>query len=287
MNWSKAKNIIIVILVAVNIGLLFSSKYTSQNNRLSFEAQRAIVKLLNRNGIELSAELPKKISPMPQLGLINQVSNTDTDQLKTTFFGDEQDIKISVALGDTILKKDNKTLTIDGAQMDYTNIDNNSGIEGLDKATAKKISDQFVKTKLGKAYSDYKFFSITNDNSSYCVSYYENYKSYEIYSNYVKIYVTNKGIAVVKLFRYQPEHFDSVTRQICSADEALLTFMYQAIEQKDKSISVIDKMELGYILELGSQKSANAVAIPCYSVSVKDSNQVYYINAYTNTIIED
>lgn len=285
MNWSKAKNIIIIILVAMNIGLLFASQYTKGQNSLSFEAERSIVKLLNQNGIELYAELPKEFTPMSQLRLANQQMNID--ELKADFFDNEEDVKISVELGDTILKKDNKTLTIKQSKIVYDNKDNYSGIDGLDKMMAKKISDQFVKNKLGSSYANYKYFSTHSNSNSYCITYYESYKNYKIISNYIKVNVTNKGITAVELFRYPPENFVGATRQICSSDEALLTFMEEVYPLTDQMNLFVDKMELGYIIETNSHNATNIVAIPCYIISVEGSDKVYYINAYTNTLMED
>lgn len=284
MDWSKAKNIIIIFLIVINSMLMFVFVYSNDNNSLTSEREKAIIKLLNKEDIQLQSEIPKNSTPMPMVSLTYK--ENDIEELKHIFFGTAEDVKRSVEANSTILKKDNRMLTIENSMITYINEGNKDTIKNFDETSAKAIVEQFIKNDLKSKYSKYKFHSTSILNNGYSFKYYETYNGYALYSNYMKFDVTNKGIESIQIDKYEPVGILGIDRDICSADEALLTFIYKMREKKHNESIIIDKIELGYKLEEKLKKSTKGRAIPCYRISIKNNNKIYYINAYTNILIE-
>ncbi len=280
MNWSKAKNISIVILLILNVILFCIITYSGKKNILSVENEKAIITLLNKNNIEVHDKIPKKSSQMPILSLVYK--ENDIDKLKNIFF-DTEDVKRSVELNSTILKNEQKILTIDGSNIKYINENIKGGIANLSKSDAQKLVNQFITNKLKKEYDNYKFHSLNIVNNKYNLRYYESYKNYNLFSNYISFDITNEGIQSVEIVKYEQTGIISMDRNICSADEALLTFLYEVQNEFDK-VTRINKIELGYTLDETNQRNKDGRAVPCYRISA-DSNKLYYINAYTNQLI--
>lgn len=288
MNWSKAKNIIIVFLIAINIMLLIVSLHNNDRNVLTSEREKAIVKLLNQNGIEVASDIPPNYPSLPTISLTYK--DNDSEELKKIFFGDADDVKRSVEFNSTVFKKDNDTLVLKDTSITYTNKDNkyNSNIKDMEQETAKKMADQFIKNKLSSRYYNYQFHSINAVyDKYYVITYYDYYGKYKLFSNYIKFYISGNIIDNIEIVKYDPTGAVGIDKEICSSDEALMTFMYECIESNDDKKEIyIDNIELGYILEEKTKKGENVRAIPCYLISEKGKEKVYYINAYTNTLIQ-
>lgn len=280
MDWSKAKSIIIFFLIIINCMLLFVFVYSNDDNFLTSEREKAIIKLLNKEDIQLQSEIPKTSDPMPIISLTYK--ENDIEELKHIFFGTAEDVKRSVEANSTILKKENKMLTIENSMITYIDESDKNIIKNFNETSAKEIVEEFIKNELKSKYSKYKFHSTSILDNGYSLKYYEIYNGYTLYSNYMKFDVTNEGIESIQIDKYEAVGVLGIDRDICSADEALLTFIYTMREKKQNENIIIDKIELGYKLEEKLKKSVNGKAIPCYRISIKNDNKIYYINAYTN-----
>lgn len=283
MDWSKAKNIFIIFLIIMNCTLAIVSAYSGDNNTLSADRKQAIEKLLAKNNVEISTDIPTDYSPMPIIALTYKENNIES--LKNIFLGDDKEVKRSLDGDSTIFKKNNIILTINNDRVNYSNKDLDGQIENLKQEDAKKIANKFMNDKLTNLYKDYGFHSINLVDNKYYISYYKKYKGYNFFSNYIKFCITSLGIENIELVEYLPTYILDTNRDICSADEALFTFTYEIknIYYQDKV--TIENIELGYILQEMDKKNTEGRAIPCYRISVKGSNQFHYINAYTNEVM--
>ena len=277
MNWDKAKNIIIIALICINIVLLIVSNYGSDKYILSSDKEKAIISLLNKNGIKVITELPKKFEPSPYL--LMDKSKYNAEELKSIFFEEGEDVKRSVEFEATIFKTDKKILTINESSIDYRNMGVEKSVDKFEASEAKKEAEKIIKALMKN--KSYELQEIKFTNGRYYLRYYEIYLKNKIYSNYIDFVINKNGIEIMQLIKYDIEGFYGTNREICSADEALFSFL-QGIKSEDAETEIlIDGIELGYCFEEAASQSR---AIPCYRISVKDG-EVYYINAYTGEII--
>jgi len=283
MDWAKAKNIFIIFLIIMNCTLAVVSAYNKNSNTLSTDKKEAIEKLLTKNNVKLESDMPNQYSDMPIIVITYKENNSET--LRNIFLGDDKEIKRSLDADTTIFKKDNLMLTINNSKINYYNNNLNGQIENLTKDEAKKTADNFFNTKLSRLYKDYKYHSINTVSDKYYINYYNEYKGCNFFSSYIKFCITSLGIENIEIVEYIKNYALDSGRDICSADEALFTFIYEIKNKYYDNQVVIQNIELGYILQQMDKKSTEGRAIPCYRISIKGSNQPYYINAYTNEII--
>lgn len=282
MNWSKAKNIIIIFLIFLNIILMLGLTYNTDKNKLSVKEENAITKLLNQNNIQIQTEIPKDYSPMPTISLVYK--QQDITELKTIFFGNSEDVKYSVEFDSNILKKDNITLTIKNNMIEYINLDNAGNLDEFSEDDAKKVVEQLIKTNLKPQFRNYKFGSLSTNNNKYYLVYYNFYNKYKFFDNYIVFCIANQGIESIKIKQYDIAGSLGINKEICSVDEALLTFMYEILKTHKDSI-IINKIELGYIVQEEAKKGIDGRIIPCYKISIQGDKSIY-INAYTNTLVK-
>lgn len=282
MNWSKAKTISIFFLLVVNL-VLSSALLYNNDNRLTSKRENAIIKVLNKNNIKLEASIPKY---NPQMAVLNIVyKENDIEELKNIFFGKVDNVKRSVEFNSTILKSDNITLTINDT-IKYIDEACKGTISNLTENEAKKIVEQFINSKFKTRFKDYKFSSLTKLDNRYRIIYYGYSNKYKVFSNYMIFDITDKGIQMIRIEDYEISNKSSIDKDICSADEALLSFMYEVLNKSLEESIIIDKIELGYISKSSTKKNIDNRAVPCYSISIKGNDKIYFIDAYTNMIIK-
>jgi len=276
MNWNKAKNIVIVALVILNLVLLAVSSFTKDEYTLNAENEKAIISLLNKNGIYLSAEIPERFEPLPYL-IMNKAQYDDME-LKKIFFSASEEVKRSVEFEATIFRTDKKTLTIKENGISYYNENENAVLENLDTQKAQKEAEKIINAVMKNKNYELKKLELSEDK--YYLKYYEVYLKNKVYNNSVDIVISKNGIESMELIRYDIAGFYGTNKKICSPDEALLAFLYELRDKKTGDI-LIDDVEIGYYFE---EYNSQSRAVPCYRISLKNS-KVYYVNAYTGNIV--
>lgn len=258
--------------------------YSDNSNILSSKNEQAIKQVLKQNNIYLNSDIPKDFSPMPTVELT--YDDTNIEDLKNIFFGKDENVRRSVDGNATILKNNNSSLTIGNTKILYLNDECKGKARTLDFASAKSIADKFIEEKLNPQNFSFKFHSANNIGGIYHLKYYSTYKGYNMYSSYMQFDLTDKGILSIQISKYKLSGVLDTNRKICSSDEALFTFMHE-IKSKDYGQDIyIESVELGYKLQEAARKGKENKAIPCYRIALKDISTIYYINAYTNSVME-
>ncbi len=279
MNWNKAKNIIIMILMFLNIILLLVSHYGNDEYILSSEKEKAIIKLLNEDGVKIETGIPVKFQPSHYLSL--DIVDYDVDELKKLFFEDNEDVKRSIEFEATIFKTSEKILKINEADIVYEKLCTEKSSDIFEGSEAKKEAERVIKSLIKN--KNYELQEIKFENGSYYLKYYEIYLKNKVYSNYINFVINKDGIEKMKLSRYGAVGFYGARREVCSADEALFSWLLEMKGKNSYVNIVIDDMEQGYCFEESTLKTR---VVPCYRISVKDG-ETYYINAYTSEIISN
>lgn len=146
MNWSKIKNIMIIILVLINLFLIVNigvTRYTS--SALPKGASESFVSLLEKSGIEMDKKLAPRVYEKRR---VVTAEAYDIDYLTEVFIGEK--VKY-VSEGQSIVAPGgDKKLVITGERIEYTTLKS-----GVDK-NGRAIMRALEKTGLGTdgAYFD-------------------------------------------------------------------------------------------------------------------------------------
>lgn len=116
--------------------------------------------------------------------------------------------------------------------------------------------------------------------------YNERYKDELLFCNEVVVkLVAEQGITEATSIRYEPYGFETELRGLKPMDEVLYNFMYHMLDKGEGPI-VVTHVTIGYHLGSDDRNDLISLAIePHYQIKLSNG-QDYYINAYTNTIVE-
>ncbi len=283
MDWKKAKKIMISILVILNIGLLYLNFKTVSKYHVNPQREKEISEILSKNGIGLYTELISSSPPMRSLSV--KSNKTDTSELKTIFFNENENVKISVLFDKTILSSDTKLLTIEGDLTSFVSFEGIYPPSVMSYAEAKKSVDNF-KNK-STFFDKYKIENVTKTDTGYIFQYFEEFDKHKVFGSYAKFHVTEKGIEQIEITNYNIEGYTGDKNNIFACDEALLTFLKE-VKDNSKSGIFIEKIELGYDFTGSGTISKDSILKlePCYYIYVSNSDTPYIINAYTNKMIK-
>lgn len=293
MDWSKAKNIIIVLLVLINLILSFFVFKDSRKYVLSNQEEIGITDILRQNKISVYTEITKNFRPMKKMS----VSKYDFDYnlLLKTFFENENAVTRNENDDMKVFNDDTGTLTILSEYVYYESSNNTKIIEDDDffSENTKKICKDIMQ-KLGKDFSNFQldtsFSNLevgSNDKNerTMFIYYKEKFSNYIINSNYVQFVVTQNGVKEVMIANYKPLGFIKETvREICSPNEALFTFMKYIKSTGEQKEIFINKMDIVYNLEEYSTQKKSVYAVPYYRFYIKGLERPVLVNAFFNTI---
>ena len=255
MDWVKAKNYTIIVLVILNMVLLGLNIYKSFDTRLSYSRINSLNALLKDDNITLSSKLPRSYKPMAEINASEY--SFDHIKLQKIFFSGQNNVKRTEEYNSVIFMSDTSRLSLKGSSINYTTTLSYS-INNEEKA--KEYAAQLV-NDINNEFGKFKFYSISSANDEYVIKYYENREGYNIFSNfnYVKL-----GSVI------------DTKNNIYAADEAL----YSAVKsiKKEEEKPVITDVKLGYYA-MKVNSAGEVVAVPFYLINA--SNKEYYVNAYT------
>ncbi|HCT64139.1 MAG TPA: hypothetical protein DIC60_02505 [Lachnospiraceae bacterium] len=286
MDWEKVKRIFIWLLIVLNIGLFSENYITNRQYVMTSAQEKAIYEVLGSNGIGMYTELIKKTTPMRQLSVF--MVPIETESFKSMFFGEDEDVKITLQFDKTIFASDTKSLIIQDNSIVFLNHGGSGELETFTKKTALKAADDFIK-RVGMASSEnIKLESVDYNDGKYIFEYNERYKDYKLFSNIKRITVSQKGVIMASAAYYKVENFVGESRKICTCDEVLLTFLGEVKKEGKTEGVYIEKIELGYDFQDSGDVAdgSNLRLVPCYRIFVSGSSREYLINAYTNQIME-
>lgn len=267
MEWNKAKKYTIFILLILNIVLFALSMYKSFDTRLSNTRVNTITQLLKDKGITLTAQLPSRYKPMPNLVMNEFVF--DNIRLQNIFMSGEQNVRRTEEYNSVVFVSDTARTSIRGSVINY-NGRVNSNLSSI--ADGMKYAEDVV-AKVNEYFGGYRFHSSQNLSDGYTLRFYEVYNGINIYSNYM--YFTIKGDSVTIVLNYaEPLNELNTRKNIFAADEALYSAMPNILQENKNP--VISSVELGYYV-ISDFESTNNEAIPVYLIVA--NNKEYYVDA--------
>ena len=282
MDWRKAKEIIVFVLIVINAALFLLNRYYNNDYRITQSEEEAVYRLLSQNGIGIYTNLISEYQPMKQLDVT--VSSPDIEELKRMFFDEDENVEVEVEFEQSILKSYSAELIAEDSKLKYSCPTGKGNVEGFGKDAAKKLASDFIKN-MGPDYSEYVLDRITYKNGGYQLEYYEYYKGIKVFCNYCIFFIDDNGIKTIESENYEINGFIGETKEIYSSSEAVLTYIYSN-KGEDKSGNFIEDLEIGYDFKDSEEvvDGSKIRLVPCYYIYLINVDEPFVVYAYDNTI---
>jgi len=299
MDWSKAKNVLIIAFIATNIFLIYNIQgrlFGQQEMQLiNDEYVRNVEQYLNDNGINLDAHISREIISLPILVVRYKIFDSNT---MAEVFLDKNYHKKIATLEDKILKReifkneDEELIIEGGKKLKYRNISSKKINYSLNEKTIKKISSDFLKQH-NLVTSDIELDQIYygtqddfDDESVYKLVYNQTYQNKFLGESYINVYVSHRGVVGMEAMLLEYEKTQEQRKQIIPATEALMRAM-NIISKENKEPITIKDIEVGYYfgptyyMESNWKEIESGTAFPSWKITIQNG-KTYFIEAYKN-----
>ncbi|MTI46244.1 hypothetical protein [Sporosalibacterium faouarense] len=280
MDWSKAKNILIVAFIITNLILAYvlidnrASETTMDEKFINNVKEKLLVKDIH---ISPDIQIPLGKPSLSKLNVEYQVYSPT--EIAEAFLGD-YNYNTSITKDSYVYKKNNQVLTIshDNKKIVYVNNNDESDIVTSPDLSEKRVHfliEVFLNEK-GFADDDFKLINYNFDKMPYTLEYVKVYKGIYVEKTWMKIEIDKSG---VRKFERMWIDIDGVDTKVSinSAPNALLTLL----SKEDISEKTISDMSLCYYLDseekdnLDSEKIIAGQATPAWRIEFSDGTKEF------------
>ncbi|MBE7020827.1 MAG: hypothetical protein E7411_05290 [Ruminococcaceae bacterium] len=273
MNFKRAKTILIVIFLFVNIFLIVI-------NNLFYESDitvdtKTVISILSKSGISLNEDILKEYPvSVPRVEVENVAA--DENKLATLLLG-----KGYNSSKEHYYSGEGAALTVSELSVDYKVVEPkdksfkdisplNAGNKALKKLNKKGIGESALEVE---NISD-------NGNNNYYVTLSYKFEEYPLFNNHLYVTVTDRGILAMKGTVIDFNEIKNEDYKIIPAANILLELPSNPdLKNVDKNPEVTG-IRLGYFLPMGKGE-ASIYAIPAYEIEISNK-KIYYYDAREN-----
>ncbi|WZL73080.1 two-component system regulatory protein YycI [Clostridiaceae bacterium 35-E11] len=279
MDWSKAKNILIIAFVITNIFLIYNIEKDIFDNTSAIVKEKNIediIDILEEKNIKVDTEIPKKILALPTLN----VAYETYEQAKLDKIFSRKNQKTSIENNEDAITSS----IINHKIVQYTNDNPQAHIDDFNPKTARREAEAFIKEH-GFMKKDVLYWDTQESGEGYKVIFKQKYKGSFLEYSYMYVIITGSGVKEFERMWLIPLEMDEKKNDIIPATKALLKFMKE-IEDTNKEM-IIEDIALGYWFDpsqIGLTNVENVksgTAVPAWRILLKDG-QTKFIVAYEN-----
>lgn len=294
MDWTNAKNKLIILFLSINILLGWANYRKVTSAYVLKESQiEDITNVLRQNNIFIDAPMPKKYKPLPKITVFPfQIDSNIREDYVKKFLGTLDDVKVSIKASDgtdsnpqRIYSKDGEDVIFEGEKIYYHNKDILEKDGDLDKLSfdeAKKLANKCL-IQLG--YSPKKMhIQLDSSSDNLRLNYFDKYKGIPVFDSYIGVTITSGGISEVEIHKVELGEVAGDRKEIYPIDQVF--FYLIKLISTDEPVYIED-ITIGYGLE--NPKGAHLIAekaLPFYQITLK-GGETYHINAYNSEIREE
>lgn len=291
MDWSKAKNILIVSFLILNLLLVYRlyiepiSALATEG--LSRERMEAIEQLLVKNGVSVKFALPRTVPRMPVVNIqVRSYKGPELEQMKNSILGegavqtsvnalplDDQPASFSLGYEELVI-------TARG-YVTYYNRQVLPQEKTISEEEAKTIAIDFLNQRLGNT-TDFALDSISYiEPMGYRVDFVQKYKGSYVFPGYIMMIVKPSGVAAMWMCRLDINSQLLGSRTIITAHEALLSLLSHRLNAGESGELEVLSMDAGYHSTIYDADQAwPATLVWRIHTAVGD----FYINALSGTL---
>lgn len=292
MDWSKAKNVLIVAFIITNIFLVYHLEkdiFDQEDLQLISDTYvKNVEEYLAEAGIHLDIDIPREIISLP--GLMVKYKVFEPEELAKEFLGQDYE-----ALDNNVFTSGSKMVqSISNKRFIYRNLTDGGKSYPLDEEGATEISNQFLKQH-NLMQEDLKlqqiYFGVIEEFGKtplYKLVYNQTYKNRFLAESYIHVYIRHKEVVGVEgmLLEFESTYGDKI--KVIPATEALLRKMNEIIKDHQGQQDItITAMELGYYfnpidINLTTWETIQAgTTTPSWKI-VLNNGKTYYVEALKN-----
>lgn len=291
MDWSKAKNILIIAFILTNIFLFYyvgkGLLAGSDLNLISDQYIADVESHLKENGIHISGDIPKEIISLPKV------------MVRFREFNHEEILELFMEnnyhrISEATYKNENQKLIIEGnKKIIYKNSSEEKVADHISEIVAQEISNEFLKEKglLDKNielkqifYQKYDEFS---DLMTYKLVYHQVYKNRFLGESYIHVYVNETGVVGLEGMLLETDEGSKQQKKLLiPATTALLRKMNDMINDNRGEI-VVRSIEVGYYFNPYDVEFTDwtfiesGTAVPAWKITL-ENGKIYYVEALKN-----
>ncbi len=243
MDWTKAKNILIVALLLTNIFLIYV--YVIKENNLTNEDESALIQHLESKDIFVNAEIPSKVSKMPVLTVM--FSATDEDLIISNIENQEEQ---------------------------------GSDIEASDSKNAQYIANHFLKKCM--IWTENVTFSHLEQLGDKTIIHYKNMvDGIALEESFIRCTVENNKVVALERYWIEPVSWGKTKQEIIPASAALLSFAKES-NRDEKEKLYIEDITIVYWLDrqtFESESTISDTALPAWRITY-NQGKVAHISAF-------
>jgi len=276
VEWSKAKNILIIIFVILNVFLLVYSGIYREKTNVSKEEVVTAINILKKNGviIDPACEIPtyKKNTSM----LVFENGNINKQKIIDKLFGKNY-VELKQLDEKKTITEGEKSLTFaEGCAFTYNNTNPSDNINiSQEKGIERYLRDYLA--DMGINMSRYILDKYTkNKDNTVTLIFIEKYKNFLIYDNKISISIAKNGITNITLNIKKIKGFTKAPSPIMPAHQVLLKSFYN---KKGVTIKFIDIGFKGFENEDNGQETKEIFQGPAWRITAADGREVF-LKAY-------
>jgi regulatory protein YycI of two-component signal transduction system YycFG len=263
MDWSRAKNLLIILFLALNV-FLAAYLFMSFQNNSSSENIANTQKILKSRGYEVKAKIPD----------ISQVYNLkyENEKYDKTFIAEKLlGINLKVINQNQEVKNNSKTLKFT-SENSFTYIDKtpSKSIDISTQERAQKYAVGLIKELKLPISSPYFDFYKTNPDKSITIKYIEKFKGKYIFDNLIEFNLSENGLKYLECNLVKINGFDKEKVNIIPAYQILLNNFI------DGDNKVIEEIDLGY--EFGIDIGIYGLKTPGWRIKLEDNTSIFFDN---------
>jgi len=272
MNTERVKNILIVFLSIITLGLAYMIFIEENRHTLSAAQESAIVAILERNDIQFSAEMVTSTRPMRQMQL--EWYDYNISDLVTRFFGEataDGNLRIEYVFDGVIFETDCRAMSF--STMNNTivfeipdGVTNDDFDAASGAVAARALAEWYVRELLTPPDSMIFFRQEFNHNWDYVFSFFSTYRGNILYNDHIRVTVADRGITHILYSRVYNPMLTGDALAVISPDEALLALLnhLRHVMQIEGRI-VIGDMYIAYFL---THQQGQTIAVPAYVFTI-------------------
>jgi len=279
MEWERAKNIILIAFVVLNLGLagLFFAEY--RRYTLSPARINTVVTVLSANNINLDTSLPRRFEPMRHLDISGFYY--DLPALLAIFFDEpenlyhiEDDHGVIFSNGVSTLDISNGFVTFENGEPAYSPYE-------ISRDDAILIAQNFINLHFPNFVPDMILDAYSGDGVQ--IIFREQYRGQIILSNYIEFLISRRRVEWIEMQFGRVIGHSAEARMIFAPDEILLTFLQRMRHSAMENPIFISSIDMVYLLEYASYSEGQVYpAVPFYRIFIRYNDFEFLINAYTN-----
>jgi len=268
MDWGRAKSILIIMLLALNIFLLANIFLISAGDAFRGQDVSAASRILEKRGVGLKCRIPASANSVGKLFFKETAVNRPA--VFKRLFGSAQNPPSFTSPGAKIADG-SKTLNFEGDNSftfedKHPSVDINLAGPGGNGENIKKLLAE-MRLPVSSFYLD----GTTNnpDGTVTCVLY-EKYGGYAVFDNYAVVTALDGRLASLKWHYKKPENIVPGARKIISASQILLKNYIAG----DKA--VITSIDLGFMEYKLERDTKELYGLPVWRIRTEDGKTRYF-----------